>query len=569
MKYHIITYGCQMNISDSERIAAILKLAKITPAKNMNKADLLIINSCSVRQSAINRIYGQLINFKKTNCHPERSKGFRPSKTNVAISRDSSVSASRRIPQNDKKITILTGCLLESDKKKFKDKFDLIIDIKELTDPENKAIEKLLKLIKPSANEQEFKAFEYTDYFKINPQYRSNFSAYVPIMTGCNNFCSYCAVPYTRGREISRPAEEIIVEVKRLIDKGYKEITLLGQNVNSYRSNGKNSSSVALLARHSFSEGGAKEDSPINFPRLLKLINDIPGKFWIRFLTSHPKDMSDELIETMAKCEKVCEYVHLPIQAGDDKILAKMNRRYTSVQYLKLIAKIKKAYKKRSTAYSFCHPESREFGMKDPIAIGKNILIPRNSSVASFPQNDSVWYTPIAISTDIIVGFPGETKKQFANTAKIMRKVKYDMAYLAQYSPRTGTAAAKLKDNVSIVEKKRRKEFLNDILRKTALANNKKYEGKIAEVLIEKVENGIATGKTRTFKNVRIAINPSLACHPESASGRTKDPAHQKTSVLLPRDSSPSAQNDTIKAGNFALIKITQANAWGLEGEIV
>ncbi len=565
MQYHIITYGCQMNYSDSERIAAILKLAKIMPAKDITEADLLIINSCSVRQSAINRIYGQLINFKKNN------------------------------KQNNKKKTILTGCLLESDKKKLKDKFDLIIDIKELINPKNNELKKLLKLINPEASEQEFKAFDYTDYFKINPQYRSNFSAYIPIMTGCNNFCSYCAVPYTRGREISRPAEEIIKEVKKLIKKGYKEITLLGQNVNSYRSEIQNTKLKILKHTSSFlrkqesstainsSEHAIANNKPnptnwipasagmtkkietmkqINFPKLLKQINNIPGDFWIRFLTSHPKDMSDELIKTMTQCDKVCEYIHLPIQSGDDKILKKMNRRYTAAHYLKLIKKIKLTYSRHS------EPPT---GGEESLANARGRAYARDSSSAHWrTQNDSVWQPPIAISTDIIVGFPGETKSQFSNTAKIMRNIKYDMAYLAQYSPRPGTAADKLKNNVPIIEKKRRKEFLNDILRQTALVNNKKYEKKIVEVLIEKNENGIATGKTRTFKNVRITTAPTSSCHPESASRRMKDPVATGKNILIPRDSSVARlpQNDILKPGKFALVKITQANAWGLEGEI-
>ncbi|MBU4141644.1 radical SAM protein, partial [Patescibacteria group bacterium] len=352
------------------------------------------------------------------------------------------------------------------------------------------------------------------------------------------------------GREISRPAEEIIKEVKKLIEKGYKEITLLGQNVNSYASQmtndkfqmsnqcqkspatagsrlgGTNSKQISACVETMTDKKNSKR---INFPQLLKIINNIPGNFWIRFLTSHPKDMSDELIETMAKCEKVCEYVHLPIQAGDNKILQKMNRRYTVARYLKLIKKIKR---------------SRNLEALPPSALGGKAS-----------------KLPVAISTDIIVGFPGETKAQFANTAKIMRSVRYDMAYLAQYSPRAGTAAAKLKDNVSITEKKRRKEFLNEILRKTALSNNKKYIGKIVEVLIEKVENGIATGKTRTFKNVKISLTSSN-CHPELVSGSKKLDKKSKTQILN------QVQNNTLKPGSFALIKITQANAWGLEGEI-
>lgn len=482
-----------MNHSDSERIAAILKLAGLSLASNIKQADLLIINSCSVRQSAINRIYGQLINFKKINKSGK---------------------------------TILTGCVMETDKKKFKDKFDLIIDIKELTNSKKESLKKLLKLLNPLTGAQEFKAFDYTDYFKINPQYRSNFSAYIPIMTGCNNFCSYCAVPYTRGREISRPAKEIGAEIERLIKKGYKEITLLGQNVNSYRWNGKNSSSVALLrTSEAFSEGVAEEDKLVDFPKLLKLINNIPGNFWIRFLTSHPKDMSNELVKTMTQCAKVCEYVHLPLQSGDNEILRKMNRRYTTEHYLKLTKKIKSSFGKQK---------------KD-----------------------------LAISTDIIVGFPGETKAQFANTAKIMRSVKFDMAYLAEYSPRSGTAAAKLKDNVPILEKKRRKEFLNDILRKTALANNKKYEGKIVEVLIEKTENGsprenrslnlIAIGKTRTFKNVRIQ-NP-----PESPFAKGEEKNKKKFPPFL----KGRLEGIFLQPGQFAKVKITKAAAWGLEGKIL
>jgi len=473
-----------MNHSDSERIAAVLASAGIRPAKNIDNADLLIINSCSVRQSAINRIYGQLINFRKSKKHGK---------------------------------TILTGCILETDKKKFKDKFDLIIDIKELV----KNPEKLIGLLKIA--DMEFRAFEHTDYFKINPQYSSDFSAYIPIMTGCNNFCSYCAVPYTRGQEISRPAGEIIAEIKRLIGKGYKEITLLGQNVNSYISQAPNPKSQ-------IPNKSQTNKKPIKFPELLKLINGIPGNFWIRFLTSHPKDMSDKLIRTMAQCKKVCEYIHLPVQSGDDRILQKMNRRYTATRYLKLIKNIRKVY----------DLETR---------------FPSGNLVS---KSTPTVYNPLAISTDIIVGFPGETKTQFANTAKIMRSVKFDMAYLAEYSSRSGTVAAKLEDNVPILEKKRRKEFLNDILRKTALANNKKYEGKIVEVLIEKVDDKFAYGKTRTFKNVRIQNPPQ--------SPFTK--GEEKSTKKIPPFKKGRLGGISLLPGQFAKVKITQAGAWGLEGKM-
>ena len=563
MKYFINTYGCQMNHSDSERIATVLKLAGLSPATDIESADLVIINSCSVRQSAINRIYGLLNNLKKKrklrSCHSEHSEeSLANARKNRALARDSSTPL--RSAQNDgsKQIkTILTGCILDTDKKKLADKFDLIIDIKELTQKPKNLID-FLRL-----QDQEFKAFDYTDYFKINPQYRSNFSAYVPIMTGCNNFCAYCAVPYTRGREMSRPTKEIIKEIKTLIDKGYKEITLLGQNVNSYKSEIKNppqspfnkggekeilfsektGNGVPPLKKAcpEFISGGARgisgktEIEKIDFPKLLKLINDIPGDFWIRFLTSHPKDMSDILIKTMVKCEKVCEYVHLPIQSGDDDILRKMNRHYTQEQYLKLIDRIKLAYKKNEL--------------------------------------------PVATSTDVIVGFPGETKKQFKNTAKIMRRVAFDMAYLSEYSPRVGTAAAKMPDTVTLAEKKRRKVFLNDALRKTALANNKKYIGKTIEVLIEKTDANFAYGKTRTFKNVSIAIKSILKCHSEQGEKSLANARQNRTYLPAGKagvrnchafrllDEKLAMTN--IKPGRFARIKITQASAWRLEGKIM
>jgi tRNA-2-methylthio-N6-dimethylallyladenosine synthase len=213
-------------------------------------------------------------------------------------------------------------------------------------------------------------------------------------MTGCNNFCAYCVVPYTREREVSRPAKKIICEIKNLVKNGTKEIWLLGQNVNSYK------------------------DNKTNFPKLLKMVNDIPGDFELNFTSSHPKDFSDELIETMTKCKKLSKRLNLPIQSGDDEILRRMNRPYTVAQYKNLVKKIRKA-------------------MPD-----------------------------ISLSTDVIVGFPGETKKQFENTVKTFKDIGFDMAYINKYSPRAGTAAEKMKDNVSIAEKKRREKMLIELVNK-------------------------------------------------------------------------------------------------------
>jgi len=368
-----------MNESDSERIAHILKTANHKSAPDINGADLIVVNMCSVRQSAVNRIYGlskKLADIKKNK--PELK-------------------------------TILTGCILKADRKKMENKFDQIISIQDID-----------CLFSPVSTEH---------YLSALPLYSSSFSAYVPIMTGCNNFCSYCVVPYVRGRECSRPASEIIAEIQKIIKKGYREIILLGQNVNSYKNkNGQ------------------------HFPQLLKAIHNIPGNFWLSFITSHPKDFSDELIEIMANSPKICPYLHLAVQSGDNQILKKMNRNYTIEQYKKIISKIRQ----------------------------------------KIPQ--------INISTDIIVGFPGETKKQFAHTKKLMKKIKFDMAYIAQYSPRPNTNAAKLKDNISTKEKKKRDKILNQILTKTALQNNQKYIGQKTEALVINPYQA----KTKSFKKIKL-----------------------------------------------------------------
>jgi tRNA-2-methylthio-N6-dimethylallyladenosine synthase len=286
-------------------------------------------------------------------------------------------------------------------------------------------------------------------------------------MTGCNNFCAYCVVPYARGREVSRPQAEIVAEIKNLVQNGFKEIILLGQNVNSY------------------------QDGKINFSKLLKKINALPGNFWIHFTSSHPKDVTDEFIETVTKCKKICEDVHLPIQSGSDEIISKMNRKYTVKHYLGLVKKIRAAFAQNKPGVIF------------------------------------------ALSSDIIVGFPGETKKLFLASAAVMEKIPYDMVFFGQYSPRPGTAAWKMKDTVSKKEKERREKYLNGILAESALKNNKKYVGKVFDVLVETKKGGNYFGKTRTMKNVKFF----------------------------------SAKNNLI--GNFAKVRITKISAWNLEGEFI
>jgi len=353
MKYHIITYGCQMNESDGERLAAKLEKKGYQPAE-LEKADLVVLNACSVRQSAINRL----------NSKVQKISSWRP-----------------------KRKIILTGCLLEKDKKRLKDQVDTIWPI-----------------------------IGWANRAKC----RYAKQALVPIMNGCNNFCSYCVVPYTRGREVSRPAQDILREVRYLIKNGYQEITLLGQNVNSYRDSSVipakaeiQSESKAIDSRFHWNDNGAE----INFPKLLRVICQVPGDFIIKFLTSHPKDMSDELIDAIAQEEKITKEIHLPFQSGNNAILKKMNRQYTIGHYKNLIKKIQK---------------------KIPTA---------------------------RLSTDIIVGFPSETEKQFQDTVGLMKEIKFYQAYIASYSPRSQTEARKIKDDISSFEKKRRKKVLLNMLK--------------------------------------------------------------------------------------------------------
>lgn len=434
-----------MNVSDSERIAGFLELHKLKPVNDINKATIVVFNTCGVRQSAENRVYGLVHNLRKAN-----------SKVKI----------------------ILTGCLANRKdvQRKLKNKVDLFFPISKFEKFENWIIENCLPAQGWSASGGKIDNCKLkiparsdntgcSNYLSITPKYTNPAQAFVPVMTGCNNFCSYCVVPYARGQETSRPADDILSEIKELIKKGCKEIILLGQNVNSYH------------------------DGKIDFSALLKQVDAIPGLFWIWFVSSHPKDFTDELITTITKCQKVCECVHLPVQAGDDNVLKKMNRGYSAKHYLGLVDKIKKAFKKHKP------------GM------------------------------PYSIASDIIVGFPGETKKQFMESARVMEKTGYDMVYFGQFSPRPGTAAFKMKDNVAKHEKKRREKYLNEILKKTACQNNQKYLDKTLEIIVEKEKNGFYFGRTRTMKNVKF----------------------------------PSKKN---LIGKFAKIKITKANIWSLEGEV-
>ncbi len=440
--FSIQTFGCQMNYSDSERIISFLESYQFNFINNIHKADLIIFNTCGVRQMAEDRIYGQINNLKQ---------------------------------QHKKLLIVVTGCLAyrQDVQKRLKNQVDLFFNIKDFNKLE-KWIHKTFSLKEKSFldffSSKKYPTAHKISYLSLTPKYSNFFQAYVPIMTGCNNFCTYCVVPYARGREYSRPAKEIIQEIKKLLAKNYKEIFLLGQNVNSYYD----------------------KKQKINFAQLLKKINSLPGNFWIRFLTSHPKDMSDELIKVITSSQKICEYVHLPLQAGDNEVLKKMNRKYSPQHYLKTIQKIKNSFKKNKP------------------------------------------HSPFAITTDIIVGFPDETRNQFQKTKEIMKKVNYDMTYISRYSPRPGTVAWNFPDNITLEEKKKREKEIEKILEKTSLKNNQKYLNKKVTILIDKKRGESFYGKTRTLKNVKVI-----------------------------------SKNKKYSVGNFYTVKITQANIWNLEGEII
>ncbi len=356
--YYIFTLGCQMNESDSQRIASLLNSIGLKPVSE-KEAGLIIINACSVRQTAVDRIYGKL-------------KLWQAAKP--------------------KKITVLTGCILPADVKKLAPKVDLIFNIKDLP----KFPKMLSEILSQNCP---------TKYLPATSHSLQTKTTLIPIMTGCNHFCTYCAVPYVRGREFSRPEKEILKDAEKAAKKGTTEIILLGQNVNRYKLKSKNEKGKTTTKK-----------SKTPFVKLLRKLIKIPGKFKIKFISPNPWDLPDELINLIAKESKIEKELHLPVQSGDDQILHKMNRPYKTSQYLKLVKKIK-------------------------------TKIPK------------IW-----LSTDIIVGFPGETKKAFQNTVKLAEKAKFNKAYISQYSPRPGTKAAQLKDNVPRKEKKRRWKILDKII---------------------------------------------------------------------------------------------------------
>jgi len=415
MTYNIITIGCQMNVADSERLRSYLEKLGFKNESDFLSANLVVFVTCGVKQAAEDRIHG-LIN---------------------------------RIYKNNKKtVVVVTGCLSERDdlQRSLGDRVKLWFNISDLLNL-NKKIKKFFPKIKNIRKKEK-------DYLELDADYSSNFSAFVPIGNGCDNFCSYCVVPYARGREVYRPAYDILKEIKVLINNGYKEIGLIAQNVNSYKSDNDN--------RIEKEFGFKIKNKKIDFADLLLMVDGFKGDFWLRFSSSHPKDVSDKLIKALKKSNHVCEHFHLAVQSGDNDILEAMNRKYKVEDYKEKIVKIR---------------EALDF---------------KNGFSAS-------------ITSDAIVGFPGEKIKNFNNTKKLFKEVKYDLVYVSKYSPRYKTVSSLLKDNISLSEKKKREKELNIILRKTALKNNQQYLNKEVDILADGLDRkGFLTGRTRTFKLVKI-----------------------------------------------------------------
>lgn len=408
-KYLIQTFGCQMNEHDSEKLSAMLEDMGYVQGMMVEECELIIYNTCAVRENAELKVYGNLGHLKL---------------------------AKRKNP--DLKIAVC-GCMMQQPHvvKELKSKYrhvDLIFGTHNLY--------KFPELLVKSIDSEKMLIDVWDVDGEVVEGLRSNrkfeLKAFVNIMYGCNNFCTYCIVPYTRGRERSRTPEDIIAEIKELVANGTKEVTLLGQNVDSY---------------------GKTLENPIKFAELLRMVNDIEGLDRVRFMTSHPKDISDEVIYAMRDCEKVCEFLHLPIQCGSSRLLNKMNRHYTKEYYLEIIEKAKKE-------------------------------VPN-----------------IAFSTDLMIGFPGETEEDILDTLDVVEKVRYDSAFTFIYSKREGTPAAKMEDQIPEDIKHERFNRVLELVNKISGEINAEYEGKTVEVLVEgrsKQDETKFAGRTRQNKLVNF-----------------------------------------------------------------
>ena len=409
--FHITTFGCQMNEHDSEIMAGLLTKAGFTRVEEIQQADIEIMNTCSVRENADKRFFGTLGQLK----HRKKAEpGF---------------------------TVCVCGCMMQQQSviDTLKAKYpwvDLVFgthNIHRLPQLLSRVIEERTRLIEILPDMEEI-----VEGLPAMRLYRHK--ALVNIMYGCNNFCTYCIVPYTRGREKSRTPEAILAEIRALVEDGVKEVMLLGQNVNSYR-------------------GLSADGSCTDFAGLIRRLNEVEGLERIRFMTSHPKDLSDDLIDCFVNCEKLCKNIHLPVQAGSDRVLKRMNRHYTRERYLELVRKLRQAV-----------PE-------------------------------------ITISTDIICGFPGETEEDFQETLSLVREVEYDSAFTFLYSIRHGTPAERYEDQIPEEVKHDRFNRLVDLVNEISERKNLAYRGRIERVLVEsvsKTDQSTLAGRTDGFKLVNF-----------------------------------------------------------------
>jgi len=429
-KFHIKTYGCQMNVADSELVAGILSNAGYVQTDTIEKADIMLFNSCTVRQHAEDRVLGRI------------------------------TTEARRKEDNPNMLIGLIGCVAQRKGEQLLEEIDSLDFVvgtdqyRQLPDIISSCLKDKEPLFADVQNNIE-------NYENIYPVRNRGVNAFVTIMRGCNNFCSYCIVPYVRGRERSRDHTEIFNEIEKAGMDGFKDITLLGQNVNSY------------------------DDGILTFPELLQHASHIGSIERLRFVTSHPKDLSDKVIDVMAQEPKLCEHLHLPMQSGSDRILQRMNRNYTAEKYLGIINKLRNA----------------------------------------MPQ--------IALTTDVMVGFPGETEEEFLQTYNLMKEIRFDYAFMFKYSPRYGTEAAGYADQIP---EEIRLERLQKLIDQQEIITFEKYQeqiGRTVEVYVEQVSK-------KSDKEL---------------SGRTRD---NKIAVF---------QGEKNLISSFVKIKIVDATGWTLKGK--
>ncbi len=411
--YHIITYGCQMNEHDSENIAGMLEALDYSHTPNPEEADVVVMNTCSVREHADKRFFGMLGQFKKQK------------------------------KNNPDFIICVCGCMpqqphiVEEIRKSFS-WVDIVFGTQTIAEFPNLLMERI------RTGKKQFSIIANNEEVPEEKESKREFKhkALVNITYGCNNFCTYCIVPYTRGREKSRSLRAVKQEIINLVKDGVKEVMLLGQNVNSFRDADGN-----------------------NFAALIRSLDEVEGLERIRFMTSHPKDLSDELIACFGDCKKLCHNIHLPVQSGSDEVLRRMNRHYNRQRYMEIVEKLR----------------------------------------ATCPD--------LSISTDIIVGFPGETEEDFLDTLSLVREVEYDSAFTFIYSPRVGTPAAKYDDQIPEKIKHDRFDRLVEDVNRCSAKKNSEYLGRIVTVLVDgpsKNDTGAWSGRTDTFKLVNFTSEEPL-----------------------------------------------------------